>query len=67
MGALIPIIIGAIPAGIQLEQFLQALIEHQRSIQIPNRPDVTDEQRAFTAQLIDAVQQRINTDAALHP
>lgn len=64
MAALIPLIISAIPAGIQLEQFLQGLIEHQRSLQVPNRPDVTDEQRAFTSQLIDAVQARINEAAA---
>lgn len=64
MAALIPIIVGLIPAGIQLEQFLQGLFTAQKQLSVPNRPDVSDETRAMLSQLIDAVQARIVEDAA---
>lgn len=64
MPGIIPIIVGLIPAGIQLEQFLQGLFTAQKQLQVPNRPDVSDETRAMLSQLIDAVQEKINADAA---
>lgn len=64
MGEIIPIIIGAIPAGIQLEQFIQSLIEHQNALQTPGRPDVSDAEMQFTGQLLAAAQAKLIADAA---
>lgn len=67
MGALIPIIIAAIPDAIQLEQFIQRLIQQQSTLQQANRPDVDDATLIALGQLIDGLQAHINQQAALRP
>lgn len=64
MGALIPIIIAAIPDAIALEQFIANLIHQRTQLQTANRPDVDDATIHQLTQLIDGIQAHIDAKAA---
>ena len=67
LAALIPFIIQAIPAGIQLEQFVASLIQQRTAAAVANRPDLDPSVLPMLDQLIDALQAKVAQDAMLHP
>lgn len=64
MGAIIPLIIQALPAGIQLGEFIANLIHQRTQLQQSNRPDVDDATIDALTRLIDGIQAHIDAQAA---
>jgi hypothetical protein len=57
---LVSIFVMLAQAGVQLAPILQQLFENEKKLDDPNRPDVSDEQRKNTRDLIVAIQKAIN-------